>query len=756
MLWIDEFRVVAAFLVAAIHTWPLQSVWEPADFVLVHIIGRIAVPFFFCVTGYFGVSRFWEKTSDGAYGRLMKKNAQLYGLAMLLYLPVNVYAGQLRNVVGAGRAGSAGLAGALEGVGKLLKAVAFDGTFYHLWYLPAILLGVTLLKLLSRWVSAETVGIISVLLYLCGLLGDSYYGLAAKVPALEMAYGKLFAISSYTRNGLFFAPLFLMLGVFLKRTSSESKKTLKNLSLKKNEKKNLKTPDHGFWLTGFLFSVLLLTGEGLLLRKLGWPRHDSMYITLPLVLWCLMRLLLAGKRERTHREKRLGRECRTFAAAFYVVHPLMIVAVRGGVKVIEAVLNTVTGAGNISFLLVNCSPVFYVEVCLLAGLVAVLTAHLTELHRQIRFQKGRAWVEVEQAAFRHNVRELQTLLPGDCALMPAIKADGYGMGTKAAAKLLRKEGVKAFCVASVREGGKLRRSGVQGEILVLGYTSPEQFGLLKRYRLTQTVVDAAYGREMEASGYRLKGQVKVDTGMHRLGEAAADIDQIAALYQLPHVKITGIFTHLCVSDEQTPDSQAFTRLQIARFHQVLDALEQKGIQPGRRHMFSSYGIWNREGEPLDAVRPGIALLGVRSNREDVLVRACDMRPVLSIHARVALVRRLDAGEYAGYGRCFHAVKPSRIAVVTIGYADGIPRSLSCGKGFVLIKGRRAPIAGRICMDQLLVDVTDLPKVKRGDEVVLLGRQGKEEISAEEMAGCAGAITNELLSRLGSRLERVYK
>lgn len=116
-----------------------------------------------------------------------------------------------------------------------------------------------------------------------------------------------------------------MLGVFLKRTSSESKKTLKNLSLKKNEKKNLKTPDHGFWLTGFLFSVLLLTGEGLLLRKLGWPRHDSMYITLPLVLWCLMRLLLAGKRERTHREKRLGRECRTFAAAFYVVHPLMIV-----------------------------------------------------------------------------------------------------------------------------------------------------------------------------------------------------------------------------------------------------------------------------------------------------------------------------------------------------------------------------------------------------------------------------------------------
>ena len=179
---------------------------------------------------------------------------------------------------------------------------------------------------------------------------------------------------------------------------------MKNLFLKKNEKKNLKTPDHGFWLTGFLFSVLLLTGEGLLLRKLGWPRHDSMYITLPLVLWYLMRLLLAGKRERTHREKRLGRECRTFAAAFYVVHPLMIVAVRGGVKVIEAVLNTVTGAGNISFLLVNCSPVFYVEVCLLAGLVAVLTAHLTELHRQIRFQKGRAWVEVDQAAFRNNVR----------------------------------------------------------------------------------------------------------------------------------------------------------------------------------------------------------------------------------------------------------------------------------------------------------------------------------------------------------------
>lgn len=142
-------------------------------------------------------------------------------------------------------------------------------------------------------------------------------------------------------------------------------------------------------------------------------------------------------------------------------------------------------------------------------------------------------------------------------------------------------------------------------------------------------------------------------------------------------------------------------------------------------MFSSYGIWNREGEPLDAVRPALPCWGSGATGRMCSSVPVTWRPVLSIHARVALVRRLDAGEYAGYGRCFHAVKPSRIAVVTIGYADGIPRSLSCGKGFVLIKGKRAPIAGRICMDQLLVDVTDLPKVKRGDEVVLLGRQGKE-------------------------------
>lgn len=708
---IDRFRVAAAFLVVAIHTYPLASVSGTADFIAVHVWARVAVPFFFCVTGYFLVSGFWGKQrSRKKWLAFLKKTAGLYALSILLYLPVNLYAGHFRNMKGAWDAA---------------KAVLFDGTMYHLWYLPAALLGVSLIWLLSGRMGRAGVMGLSLVLYGGGLPGDSYYGLISRIEPVRSLYDRLFAVSSYTRNGLFYAPVFLMLGVL----AAERKRRL---------------PRTGAAL-GLVFSLAVMTGEGLLLHKNGFQRHDSMYLFLVPAVFFLFDLLLkerpgtAGKRE-----ERFCRMLRTFSMTVYVIHPMMILAVRIGARVLR-----------LTSLLVENSVIHYLAVSLFSAAFAFLAAVLTELHREGKDPKGRAWMEVDRDAVRHNVRMLQSLLPEGCELMPAVKADGYGIGAVSTARLLRREGVRAFCVATVKEGIQLRRKGIRGEILVLGYTAPEQFLLLKCFGLTQTVVDKAYAEEMEKSGLRLKAHVKIDTGMHRLGEEAGHQEEILKIFQMRHLRITGMFTHLCVCDERTEESRSFTEGQARKFLSVVRFLEMNGITGLKLHMLSSYGIWNYPGTAGDYVRPGIGLLGVKSSPGDETEKDPKLRPAVAVKARVALIRKLDEGEAAGYGLAFRAGRAARLAVVTIGYADGIPRSLSNGRGGALIRGRRAPIVGRICMDQLLLDVTDIPGAAPGDTAVLIGISGESRITAEETAYSAGTITNELFSRIGKRLERVY-
>lgn len=367
---------------------------------------------------------------------------------------------------------------------------------------------------------------------------------------------------------------------------------------------------------------------------------------------------------------------------------------------------------------------------------------------------GRAWIELDRAALRHNVEALRSLLPDGCELMPAIKANAYGHGAVLIAKELIALGVRAFCVATVHEGVELRESGVTGDILILGYTAPWEFALLRQYDLIQTVVDSQYAAELDRYGEPLRVHLKIDTGMRRLGERAEQIDRIAAIFRYRNLSIEGVYTHLCADDTKTARDAAFTRTQAGAFNDMISELEQRGFLCMKRHLLASYGLLNYPELGGDYARVGIALYGVLSNRADLEHCPIRLEPVLSLKARIALVKDVHQGESVGYGLTYTADRDRRIAVLTIGYADGLPRALSNGKGRVLINGMIAPIIGRICMDQTMVDVTGIPGVEQGGVAVIIGKSGANEITAYDLAEQSGTITNEILSRLVTRVERV--
>lgn len=363
-------------------------------------------------------------------------------------------------------------------------------------------------------------------------------------------------------------------------------------------------------------------------------------------------------------------------------------------------------------------------------------------------KKCRAWIELDRAALAHNVNTLCALLPPGCALMPAMKANAYGHGAALMAKELNRLGVEAFCVAAATEGAALRKAGVEGEILVLGYTHPARFHLLRDFELSQTVIDHAYAKELSRFGQEIRVHLGIDTGMHRLGTDWQDTEGLARICRMEGIQVEGAFSHLCTGDRE------FSLAQSRRLFQAVDRLRTMGQIIPKVHILSSGALLHFPELGGDYARVGIALCGLMSRREEAETCSTELRPVLSLKARVASVRHLSPGEGAGYDLAFHARRETRLAALSIGYADGLPRCLSCGVGRVLIRGREAPVAGLICMDQTLVDVTDIPGVRPGDEAVIIGRSGAEKISAYDVAEQAGTISNEILSRLGGRLERI--
>lgn len=682
---IEYFRLAAAFLVVAIHCSPLTTYSETADFILTRAVARVAVPFFFMVTGFFVLGR-PEKLR-----RFLKRTALLYLACILLYLPLNLYSGALSGLTPVGA----------------LRELLFEGTFYHLWYFPAVLLGAAIASLLMR--TRAGLGIAAAL-YVLGLLGDSYWGLISGVPWLSDVYEVIFGLAGYTRSGLFFAPLFLLLGARLRGSEASGKGEAAGLGA----------------------ALALVLCEALLLRHLGWQRHDSMYVFLPAVMYFLFSLLLAPRGEAPG-------WLSPFSMLVYVLHPWVIVLVRGAARQL-----------GLWGLLVENSLGHYLAVCAgSAAAAAVLLLIWARLRPARPSDTARAWVEVDSAALRHNAENLRALLPVGCELMPVLKCEAYGHGLVKTARLMSSMGIRAFAVACAAEGVELRRAGIRGGILILGWTAPESFPCLSRYRLTQTVTEPAYARQLSAYGKNIDVHIKIDTGMHRLGIDPEDIASVEEVFTLPHLRVRGMYTHLCVSDALDEASRAFTEAQRRRFFSLAEELCRRGYCVGKLHTQSSYGLLNYPDARCSYARVGIALYGVRSSRGDDAARWPGLEPALSLKARVEQVRSVKAGEGLGYGLAYTAPRESRIAVLPIGYGDGFPRAAE--GACALINGSRAPVVGRVCMDQLFVDVTDCGEVRPGDTVTLIG----PGLPCEELAEACGTISNEILSRLGKRLPRVW-
>jgi len=367
---------------------------------------------------------------------------------------------------------------------------------------------------------------------------------------------------------------------------------------------------------------------------------------------------------------------------------------------------------------------------------------------------GRAWVEIDLDALAYNVAELRSRFPSGCELMAVVKADAYGHGAERVVTRLWHEGVRTFAVATVGEGVSLRESGLDGNILVLGYTHPNDAGLLADYNLSQLVVDGAYSKELNNTGHKINVHIAIDTGMHRLGIQFSDFDIIESVYAQKNLTVEGVATHFASSDSLDGSDVKFTEMQMGRFLTVVDRLKAKGYNTGKIHTQASYGIYNYPDMQCDYARAGIAMYGVMSHDDETKLIP-ELHPVMSIKALIAQVRWISAGESVSYGRSFTANKPIKLATVCIGYADGIPRQMSGNGGVCIVHGCKAPIVGRICMDMLMVDVTEIENVAAGDVVTVIGKDGGEEIRCEEVAAASGTITNDILCRMGGRLPRVY-
>jgi len=376
-----------------------------------------------------------------------------------------------------------------------------------------------------------------------------------------------------------------------------------------------------------------------------------------------------------------------------------------------------------------------------------------------------AFAEIDLEALRDNVRLLREV-SRPAAVCAVLKADAYGHGAAQVARAALDAGAAGLAVAIVEEGIELRTAGITAPILVLAEPPPDAAQAALEHTLTPTLYTEegleAMQRAVIAVGRKAVVHVKVDTGMHRVGLPPARVlDFVSALAGSGGLTLEGFWTHLAVADGEKAEDREFTALQLSRFDRHLSDLEAIGVRPSVRHAANSAAAIAHPAARYDLVRAGIALYGEEPSpwvARELAALPGDhrLRPVLSLRARVVALQELDAGERPSYGRARPLPESSFVATVPVGYADGVPRRLFDGGGEVLIGGRRRPLAGVVTMDQIVVDCGPTGDVSIGDEVVLIGRQGDEEISASEWASRLGTIPYEVLTGIGPRVPRVIR
>lgn len=379
-----------------------------------------------------------------------------------------------------------------------------------------------------------------------------------------------------------------------------------------------------------------------------------------------------------------------------------------------------------------------------------------------------AWAEIDLSAVSHNIREIRRLLAPGCRLMAAVKADAYGHGLIEVAGRVLAAGADALGVARFSEAFRIREAGIAAPVLIFGHTPGTAVEQLVDYDLIQTVYSLEIARLLSeaasAAGKKIRAHLKVDTGMGRLGilarggtpasekkgAMAAGLEEATAIHGLPGIDLEGVYTHFATADES---DKGFAHRQLFVFNEFIEKLKGRGIEFSVRHAANSAAVIDMPETHLDMVRPGIAVYGIYPsdavNRGRLL-----LKPAMSLKTRVIHLKRVGAGFPVSYGGDAVTTRPTAIATVAVGYGDGYRRLLSAS-GRMLVRGRSAPVMGRICMDLTMLDVSDIPDVRIGDEVVVIGSQGDEAVTADEVARKCHTIGYEVVTSVTARVPRVY-
>lgn len=365
----------------------------------------------------------------------------------------------------------------------------------------------------------------------------------------------------------------------------------------------------------------------------------------------------------------------------------------------------------------------------------------------------RTWAEINLDNLTNNFNVIRSNLRADTKVLAVVKANAYGHGDKQVAKHLEKTGADFFGVSNVGEALFLRKNGVTKPILIFGITPESYVKQLCEYNVTQTVFSPEYAKSLSdaavENGVKVNCHVKVDSGMSRIG--FSDLNEVRECFNLSGLSVSGMFTHFAVADEKAADSKNYTKKQFDFFKNIVDTLKKDGYDVGICHCCNSAGVISYPEYQLDMVRPGIVIYGVNPSDECTIK---GVLPVMQLKTAVSMVKWVKKGECISYGCTFKAQKDMLVATLPVGYADGYPRSAS-NKAQVLVNGKRANVVGRVCMDQMMIDVSDVESVKVGDVVTLFGYDGDGFIGVTELSEIDGAIPYETLCNVGRRVPRVY-
>jgi alanine racemase len=374
----------------------------------------------------------------------------------------------------------------------------------------------------------------------------------------------------------------------------------------------------------------------------------------------------------------------------------------------------------------------------------------------------RAWVEINLDNIAQNVREIKKRLKSGVRLMGVVKADAYGHGVQETAKTILENGADALAVAFIDEAVQLRKCGIAVPILILGNSSEDSIDDLLKYDITPTVFTMDFAKALsekaEMTGKTTKVHVKADTGMHRIGfvygnsfeEQKSTIEKIIEISKLPNIEIEGIFTHLSTSDEE---DESYTYAQFKKFKDLTESLENKGLKIPVRHIANSAALVRFPELQMDMVRAGVIMYGMYPSQA-VDYGDLKLMPAMSFKTRIINIKDVAEGADISYGRTYTTAKPSKIATIAVGYADGYSRTLS-GKAEVVANGKKVKQLGRICMDQCMIDVTNVNNINIGDEVILFGADENAELPIEELAANIGTINYELPCVINNRVPRCY-